>query len=108
MYGNLETESLICMNPSNPANGAEMILHDTGGDSRLRIGSTSNEEVGIGVQYNSAYFLNVGGVSNFNQARVATDSEVIGDLDLPVQQVIYKFQQRVWTFIEVQVIVLIH
>ena len=70
------------MNPSNPANGAEMILHDTGGDYRLRIESTSNAEVGIGVQYNSAYFLNVGGVSNFNQARVATDLEVIGNLDL--------------------------
>ena len=27
-------------------------------------------------------FLNVGGVSAFNQARVATDLEVIGNLDL--------------------------
>ena len=71
-----------CMNPSNPANGTEMILHDTGRDYRLRIGSTSNAEVGIGVQYNSAYFLNVGGVSTFNQARVATDLEVIGNLNL--------------------------
>ena len=71
------------MSPSNPANGAETILHDTGGDYRLRIGSTNNVEVGIGVQYNSAYFLNVVGVSNFNQARVATDLEVIGNLDLP-------------------------
>ena len=70
------------MNPSNPPNGTEMIIHDTGGDYRLKIGSTSNAEVGIGVQYNSAYFLNVGGVSNFNQARVATDLAVIGNLDL--------------------------
>ena len=71
-----------CMNPSNPANGTEMILHDTGGDYRLRIGSTSNAEVGIGVQYNSAYFLNVGGVPNFNQATVATDLEAIGNLNV--------------------------
>ena len=28
-----------CMNPSNPNNGTEMMLHDTGGDYRLRIGS---------------------------------------------------------------------
>ena len=69
------------MNPSNPANGTEMILHDTGGDYRLRIGSQTNAQVGIGVQYNSSYFLNVGGLSNFNQARVATDLAVIGNLD---------------------------
>ena len=71
-----------CMNPANPSNGTEMIIHDTGNDYRLRIGSQTNAQVGIGVQYNSSYFLNVGGVSNFNQARVATDLEVIGNLDL--------------------------
>ena len=59
-----------------------MIVHDTGNDYRLRIGSQINAQVGIGVQYNSAYFLNVGGVSNFNQTRVATDLEVIGNLGL--------------------------
>ena len=71
-----------CMNPANPANGTEMIIHDTGGDYRLRIGSQTNAQVGIGVQYNSSYFLNVGGLSNFNEARVATDLEVLGDLNL--------------------------
>ena len=71
-----------CMNPSNPANGTEMILHDTGGDYRLRIGSQTNAQVGIGVQYNSSYFLNVGGLSNFNQARVATDLQLLGNLNL--------------------------
>ena len=71
-----------CMNPSNPANGTEMILHDTSGDYRLRIGSQTTAQVGIGVQYNASYFLNVGGVSNFNQARVANDSEIIGNLNL--------------------------
>ena len=71
-----------CMNPSNTSLGTEMILHDTGNDMRFEIGSTSNAEVGIGVQYTSSYFLNVGGVSNFTQARVATDLEVIGSLDL--------------------------
>ena len=59
-----------------------MILHDTGGDYRLRIGSQSQAQVGIGVQYNPSYFLNVGGLSNFNQARVATDLEVAGDINL--------------------------
>ena len=33
-----------CMNPSNPAVGTEMILHDTGGDYRLRIGSQTNAQ----------------------------------------------------------------
>ena len=70
------------MNPANPANGTEMIIHDTGNEYRLRIGSQTNAQVGIGVQYNSSYFLNIGGVSNFNEARVATDLEVIGNLDL--------------------------
>ena len=67
------------MNPSNPANGTEMILHDTGGDYRLRLGSTSDAEVGIGRQYNSSYFLTVGGVSNFNQARVENNLELLGE-----------------------------
>ena len=81
MYGNLEKEFFTCMNPGNPSLGTEMILHDTGNDFRLRIGSTSNAEVGIGVQYSSSYLLNVGGLSYFNQARVATDLEVIGNLN---------------------------
>ena len=51
------------MNPSNPANGTNMILHDTGGDYRVRIGSQTNPQVGIGVQYNSSYFFRVGGLS---------------------------------------------
>ena len=68
-----------CMNPSNPATGTEMILHDTGGDYRLRIGSTSDAEVGIGRPYNSSYFLTVGGVSNFNQARVENNLELLGE-----------------------------
>ena len=69
------------MNSSNPSLGTEMILHDTDSDFRLKIGSTSNAEVGIGVQYSSSYFLIVGGVSNFKPARVETDLEVIGNLD---------------------------
>ena len=68
-----------CMNPSNPATGTEMILHDTGGDSRLRIGSTSDAEVGIGRQYDPSYFLTVGGISNFNQARVENGLDVLGE-----------------------------
>ena len=38
-----------CMNPNNPANGTEMVIHDTGGDYRLRIGSQTNAQVGIGI-----------------------------------------------------------
>ena len=68
-----------CMNPSNPAVGTEMILHETGGDYRLRIGSTSDAEVGIGRQYNSSYFLTVGGISNFNEARVENNLELLGE-----------------------------
>ena len=68
-----------CMNPSNPSAGTEMILHDTGGDYRLRIGSTSDAEVGIGRQYNSSCFLTVGGVSNFTEARVENDLELLGE-----------------------------
>ena len=68
-----------CMNPSNPSTGTEMILLDTGGDYRLRIGSTSDAEVGIGRQYNSSYFLTVGGVSNFNQARVENNLELFAE-----------------------------
>ena len=71
-----------CMNPSNPANGTEMILHDTGNDYRLRIGSQTNAQVGIGIANNASYFLNVGGVSNFNEARVETNLQVIENLDL--------------------------
>lgn len=59
-----KNRQLRCMSPSNPANGTEMILHDTGGDYRLRIGSTATATVGIGRQYSGAYHLTVGGTSN--------------------------------------------
>ena len=70
------------MNPPNPSNGTEMILHDTGNDYRLRIGSLTNAQVGIGIANNASCFLNVGGVSNFYEARVATNLQVIENLDL--------------------------
>ena len=70
--------NLRCMNPSNPANGTEMILHDTGGDYRLRIGSTTTATVGIGRQYNASYHLPVGGTSNFNEVRVENDATFLG------------------------------
>ena len=68
-----------CMNPDNPANGTEMIIHNTGNDYRLRTGSQTSAQVGIGVQYNSSYFLNVGGLSNFNEARIATNLNLLGE-----------------------------
>ena len=67
-----------CMNPSKPANGTEMILHDTGGEYRLRIGSTTTATVGIGRQYNGSYHLTVGGTSNFNETRVENDATFLG------------------------------
>ena len=67
------------MNPSTPAIGTEMILHDAGGGYRLRIRSTSDAEVGIGRPYNSSYFLTVGGISNFNEARVENNLELLGE-----------------------------
>ena len=67
-----------CMNPSNPANGTEMILHDTGGDYRLRIGSQTTATVGIGRQYNFSYHLTVGGISNFNETRVENGATFLG------------------------------
>ena len=70
--------SFRCMNPSNPNNGAEMILHDTGGDYRLRIGSQTTATVGIGRQYNFSYYLTVGGVSNINETRVENDATFLG------------------------------
>ena len=54
-----------------------MILHDTGGEYTLRIGSTTGAEVGTGRQYNSSYFLTVGGISNFHQARV--ENNLLGE-----------------------------
>ena len=51
----------------------------TGGDSRLRIGSTTTATVGIGRQYNASYHLTVGGTSNFNEVRVENDLELLGE-----------------------------
>ena len=56
-----------------------MIIHDTGNDYRSRIGSQTNAQVGIGVQYDSSYFLNVGGLSNFNEARIAANLSSLGE-----------------------------
>ena len=75
----LRNRNFRCMNPSNPSTGTEMIIHDTGNDYRLRIGSASDAEVGIGRQYNPSYFLTVGGVSNSNQARVENNLELLGE-----------------------------
>ena len=67
-----------CMNPSNPANGTEMILHATGGHYRLRIGSTTTATVGTGRQYNASCHLTVGGTSTFNEGRVENDATFYG------------------------------
>ena len=69
------------MNSTNPANGTAMVIQDAN-DLRLRIGSTNNARVGIGTNNSASYFLTVGGVLNFNQARVATDLEVVQKINL--------------------------
>ena len=70
-----------CMNPTIPTNGTEMVIQDAN-DLRVKIGSTNNARVGIGTNNSASYFLTVGGVSNFNQARVATDLEVVQNINL--------------------------
>ena len=44
-----------------------------------KIGSTTDAEAGIRRPYNSSCFLTVGGISNFNQARVESALEVFGE-----------------------------
>ena len=79
-----------CMNPSNPTNGTEMVLHDTGGDYRLRIGSSTTATVGIGRQYNFSYHLTVGGVSNFNETRVENNATFLGYQSLSIDGRIFQ------------------
>ena len=52
------------------------------GQGQVRIGTASTAQVGIGATPNASYCYNVGGTSNFNEARVATDLAVIGNLDI--------------------------
>ena len=66
-----------CVNGSNFGVGAVMELQSMG-NGELKIGN-STARVGIGVSQSASYFLNVGGLSIFNEARVATDLEVVGE-----------------------------
>ena len=56
----------------------QMILQNDG-DCELFVGTEGTARVGIGTAPNASYFLNVGGLSNFNVARIATNLEVLGE-----------------------------
>ena len=56
----------------------QMILQNDG-DCELFVGTEGTARVGIGTAPNASYFLNVGGLSNFNEARIATNLEVLGE-----------------------------
>ena len=71
--------TLTCRNASNL--GTLMEIQSLG-QGQVRIGTASTAQLGIGADPNASYFLTVAGTSNFNQARVATDLAVIGNLDL--------------------------
>ena len=69
-----------CLNASTPnTNGTEMVIQDTpNGDNRLRIGSTSNCQVGIGANGVFGYYLTVGGTSQFQEVIVNQNLSVAG------------------------------
>ena len=56
----------------------QMILQNDG-DCELFVGTEGTARVGIGTAPNASYFLNVAGTSNFNEVRVATNSNVLGE-----------------------------
>ena len=56
----------------------QMVLQDDG-DCELFVGTEGTARMGVGTAPNASFFLNVGGLSNFNEARIATDLEVLGE-----------------------------
>ena len=50
------------------------------GQGQIRLGTASTAQVGIGIAPSASCFLQVGGTSNFNIARIATRLDLIGDL----------------------------
>ena len=58
-------------------NGQMVLQND--GDCELFVGTEGTARVGMGTAPNASYFLNVGGTSNFNEARIANNLEVIGE-----------------------------
>ena len=52
------------------------------GAGQVRLGTASTARVGVRVNPNINYFLNVGGVSNFNNVRTGGDLTVIGNVNL--------------------------
>ena len=58
-------------------NGQMVLQND--GDCELFVGTEGTARMGVGTAPNASYFLNVGGTSNFNQARIPTNLEVLGE-----------------------------
>ena len=56
----------------------QMILQNDG-DCELFVGTEGTARIGVGTAPNASYFLNVGGTSNFNEARIASNLELLGE-----------------------------
>ena len=56
----------------------QMILQNDG-DCELCIGTEGTARVGVGTAPNASYFSNAGGLSNFNQARIANNLTLLGE-----------------------------
>ena len=56
----------------------QMILQNDG-DCELFVGTKGTARMGVGTAPNASYFLNVGGTSNFNEARIASNLELLGE-----------------------------
>ena len=80
-------------------NGQMVLQND--GDCELFVGTEGTARMGVGTAPNASYFLNVGGTSNFNEARIATNLEVLGEQLLNTNARIF---QRVDAFNSLNVI----
>ena len=78
----------------------QMILQNDG-DCELFVGTEGTARMGVGTAPSACYFLNVGGTSNFNEARIATNLEVLGEQLLNTNARIF---QRVDAFNSLNVI----
>ena len=58
-------------------NGQMVLQND--GDCELFVGTEGTARMGVGTAPNASYFLNVGGTSNFNDVRIATNLNLLGE-----------------------------
>ena len=78
----------------------QMILQNDG-DCELFVGKEGTARMGVGTAPNASYLLNVGGTSNFDEARITTNLEVLGEQLLNTNARIF---QRVDAFNSLNVI----